>query len=102
MGDNFCDFLFTFLPQSPLSKRDLLGSKLFLFKVVPFSEGRQNHSEIFDFIPLEHVSTTYPWKVHENLQTNFSEKFPVTASHSLIVWHFMLENTRINNEQNAW
>ena len=52
-GDNFCDLLFNFLDIKPIlkgvySKRKEFaphGSKFFLFKVDPISEGRQNKFE---------------------------------------------------------
>ena len=46
-GDNICDFLFAFLDTkgSTLKGKNLLrlGANSFLFRVDPFSEGRQNN-----------------------------------------------------------
>ena len=40
--DNFCNFLFAFMGNNPLLKRDLpKGSKFFPFRVDPFSERNQ-------------------------------------------------------------
>ena len=41
--DNFCNFLFAFLKRGLLLKKK--GSKFFMFRVEPFSEGMQSNSD---------------------------------------------------------